>query len=219
MNIKDSNIIKEELHKHIIGALDLMNEAPEDDFGGDDMGGDDPFASDDMGGDDSSDGGDSADDSENADEEEEKKDDGNPDFSDREPDADFNIGEEPDDSVVLNGVPGAIRFDIKKVEDILELTKTTVNNEEAPVYDGVANMYRVIFNGFKLTDEDFDFEDYAPVIKLVNEINSKLDKEYANYASLKIKSKLIELRNNIKLDKNKKDNELDALRNSISKIS
>lgn len=186
--------------------------------GGDDAGGDDPFggdSGDDAGGD-SGDGADGEDGE--GDEEDEDEEDGL-DLEDYEDDPDFSIGQSNSDDVTITDQPaaGAI-FDI---DDIMQKTASLLSElstEQLTMFSKVKRCVEIIFNGKILKDEDLEFTNIDNAIFLINKLCEKLDIKTRAYLTRKFKEPMILKRDAVKQDMADKQAELDASRDMVIKL-
>lgn len=188
-----------------------------DPFGGDasndaggDVGGDaggDPFGGDAGGGAAGGDagagaaGGDAAN-GENAEgENEENKDGENPALTDgsHEQDPEFSQGTTNSDDVTLPDVPAAkSKFDIEGIMSTVMSVIQTCSEDQLVEMDKVKNCVELIFNGFKLNNEDLEFNNLKNAIFLIKKIADKLDITARSYLNRKLKEPLIKKRDDIK---------------------
>lgn len=185
--------------------------------GGDDAGGDDPFGGD--GGDDAGgDSGDGADGEDGEGEEGEDEEDGL-DLEDYEDDPDFSIGQSNSDDVTITDQPaaGAI-FDI---DDIMQKTASLLSElstEQLTMFSKVKRCVEIIFNGKILKDEDLEFTNIDNAIFLINKLCEKLDIKTRAYLTRKFKEPMILKRDAVKQDMADKQAELDASRDMVIKL-
>lgn len=197
----------------------------EDDFGGDDAGGDpfsdspaggddaggDPFGGDaggdtgaapaagDAGGDAGAAGGDDASGDGDEDTATDKKspvDDGS-----HEDDPDFTIGQPDNNDVTLTSTPaGKMLYDTEKVMNTVAIVIQTLKDDQLVEIEKVKTAIELVFNGKKLKEEDLEFTNLKNAIFLIKKIGAKLDIKSRSYLYRKIKEPLIQKRDQIKQD-------------------
>ena len=192
----------------------------DDDFGGDDdIGGPDDFG----GPDDSGDfggggpsGGSHGDSGEDLGDDEEAA--GDARFADREDDPDFVGGSNEEGSAAEGKPSGAMIYD---TEGVLDGINNTVNASDVNLaeIDKAKNVLEVIANGKKLKPEDFDdIQDYQSFSDIINRALFQTDDKTQNYFKLKIKSAILAIQNQNKIDAAKKTGEVDTMRDLASKF-
>lgn len=197
----------------------------EDDFGGDDAGGDpfsdSPTGGDDAGGDPFGDdaggdtgaapaGGDAGGDAGAAGGDDETGD-GNKDTTankkspvndgSHEDDPDFTIGQPDNNDVTLTSTPaGKMLYDTEKVMNTVAIVIQTLKDDQLVEIEKVKTAIELVFNGKKLKEEDLEFTNLKNAIFLIKKIGAKLDIKSRSYLYRKIKEPLIQKRDQIKQD-------------------
>lgn len=198
----------------------------EDDFGGDDAGGDvggdpfasdvggdaggDPFASDAAGdsnsglGDDSdggNDGGAAGNNSTGSDDNKSDKKTSPVDDGSHEDDPDFTLGQSSNSDVTLTDKPaGKMLYDTVKVMNTVATVIQSLKDDQLIEIEKVKTAIELVFNGKKLKEEDLEFTNLKNAIFLIKKIGAKLDIKSREYLYRKIKEPLILKRDQIKQD-------------------
>lgn len=193
--------------------------------GGGDVGSADPFGSDmggGQGGGGGAGGGADGGNGGNGDGEEEDEDpDVNPALTDgsHKPDPEFNQGESDPDDVTLSKTPSVnSKFNITNIMKTVSTVIQTLSEEQLVEMEKVKNDVELIFNGFLLNDEDFEFENVENAIFLIEKIAEKLDIKEKTYLLRKLKEPLIKKRDSIKQDIATKKGELNTTRDILTKL-
>lgn len=198
-----------------------LNEAPEDDFAGDDeppaddgpddFGGDDfgggpaDFGGDDMGGDSGEESEEGAD-GEEGDKPEEDVHEDDPDFTNMIKDTDSPVQGTPAAETIYDseGV-------LKSIKGVIE----ALPQEELVEIEGVKKCLELIFSGKKLKPEDLDFDNIQNAIFLFNKILEPVDDKTKNYAKIKLKTPIQLSRDKDKLELASRTKELERKRDTI----
>lgn len=198
-------------------------DGPADDFGVEDIGGTDDFGGPDDGGDfgggdtsGSPSGGSHGDSGEDLGDDEEAVGDGR--FADREDDPDFVGGSNEEGSAAEGKPSGAMIYD---TEGVLDGINNTINASDVNLaeIDKAKNVLEVIANGKKLKPEDFDdIQDYQSFSDIINRSLFQTDDNTQNYFKMKIKSAILNIQNENKIDAAKKSGEVDTMRDLASKF-
>lgn len=178
-----------------------LNEADDEDPFADDGGdeGGDPFG-DDAGGDEggSDDAGDEAD-GEGGEEESEEKEEIN--FDEWEDDPDFTKGTENKDDITLSDSPaGQVIYDVDGIMKSINAVIQSTSEEDLAEINQVKQAVELIFNGKLLKPEDVTFQNPKNASFLIKKIGENVDEKTKNYMILKIKTPLIQQRDQQKLD-------------------
>ena len=225
-----------------VGTVDfvkLLTEAEPDDGPEEDLGGDDGPADDDFGGDDDiggaddfggpdgsgdfgggpsggSHGGPHGDSGESLGDDEEAV--GDSKFADREDDPDFVDGSNEEGSAAEGNPAGGMIYD---TEGVLDGINNTINASDVNLaeIDKAKNVLEVVANGKKLKSEDFDdIKDYQSFSDIINRALFQTDDKTQNYFKLKIKTAILAIQNQNKIDAAKKAGEVDTMRDLASKF-
>ena len=138
-------------------------------------------------------------------------------FDDREDDPDFT-GISSDGSAAEGKPSGEVIYDI---EGVLKGINNTISSSDVNLaeIETAKNVLEVIANGKKLKPEDFDsIKDDQSFSDLINRSLFQTDDKTQNYFKLKIKSAILDLQNQKKIDAAKETGEVDSMRNLASKF-
>lgn len=136
-----------------------------------------------------------------------------------EPDPEFNQGiNNPDDVTLSDTLAAKSVYDIEKIMQTVTSVIQTLSEDQLVEIEKVKTAIELIFNGFKLNNEDLEFTNIKNAIFLIKKIAAKLDTKAKAYLNRKLKEPLIKKRDEIKQDIAARKGDLNATRDVLTAL-
>ena len=123
------------------------------------------------------------------------------DLEGHEDDPDFTQGvKNPDDATLTDTPSGECIYDVEGITKAIAAVIQATSDTDLEEIEMVKKAVELIFNGKKLKPEDVQFTNPENAAYLIKKIGEKVDEKTKNYMMLKIKTPLIQQRDQQKLD-------------------